>query len=763
MVSQPSLTKREVLSQIAKLFDPAGWLAPVIVRAKIFMQEIWLQELGWDDSLPEDLVQRWHDFLTDYPSLEEIRIPRWVDFQQKAKVQFHGFCDASQRAYGAALYLRVEINGCISTHLLAAKTRVAPVKTVSLPRLELCGAVLLSELTTALIPQLPIQSRENFNWTDSTIVLAWLDKPPCKWSTFVANRVAKITSTNGKWSHVRSEHNPADLASRGVSPRDLLGSTLWWHGPEWLQLPQDQWPVPVTVLETEIEQRAVKCNVSQLPSYNLLERFSRFDKALRVIAYVCRFIQRCRNPAIHFPAELRNEELTRVQFRLIEYTQRQAYPKEYSCLLDKKPIQGSSSIRNLTPFIDQRGILRSCGRVRASTSLGYDERHPIIIPANCDFSRLLVRFTHLICFHGGNQLVMRLIRAKYWIPKLKVLVKSTINSCKVCVIHRRRLQTQLMGELPRARSTFSRPFTHTGVDFAGPFDIKSYIGRACKITKGYVCVFVCFSTKAIHLEATTDLTTERFLAAFSRFIARRGLPQQMYSDNGKTFVGASSVLSRDFLQATKELILSKHSHQNLCWHFNPPGAPHMGGLWEAGVKSFKTHFYKSTTSSKYTFEEFATLLSKIEACLNSRPISPMSEDPTDLLALSPGHFLVGGPLLATNEPVIKEDAISIINRWQRLKALHQQFCFRWKNEYLKELHKRNKWQFPTRDLQVGDMVVIKEDNLPINEWRLGRVQLACPGTDDKVRVVDVLTARGVIRRPIAKLVLLPTEANNTTD
>ncbi|XP_070067196.1 uncharacterized protein [Drosophila virilis] len=152
---------------IAKLFDPAGWLAPVIVRAKIFMQEIWLQELGWDDSLPEDLVQRWHDFLTDYPSLEEIRIASWVDFQQKAKVQFHGFCDASQRAYGTALYLRVEINGCISTHL--ATKIVAPVKTVSLPRLELCGAVLLSKLTTAVIPQLPFQT----------------------------NRVAKISSTNG--------------------------------------------------------------------------------------------------------------------------------------------------------------------------------------------------------------------------------------------------------------------------------------------------------------------------------------------------------------------------------------------------------------------------------------------------------------------------------------------------------------------------------------------------------------------------------------
>lgn len=185
----------------------------------------------------------------------------------------------------------------------------------------------------------------------------------------------------------------------------------------------------------------------------------------------------------------------------------------------------------------------------------------------------------------------------------------------------------------------------------------------------------------------------------------------------------------------------------------------MGGLWEAGVKSFKTLFFKSASSLKHTFEELSTLLSKIEACLNSRPISPMSEDPTDLLALSPGHFLVGGPLLSIAEPEIKERAMSILNRWQRVKALHQQFCLRWKDEYLKELHKRNKWQSPTRDLQSNDLVIIKEDNLPVNEWRLGRVQAAYPGTDQRVRVVDVLTTRVVVKRPVAKLILLPTETD----
>ncbi|GBP98182.1 hypothetical protein EVAR_69033_1 [Eumeta japonica] len=181
-----------------------------------------------------------------------------------------------------------------------------------------------------------------------------------------------------------------------------------------------------------------------------------------------------------------------------------------------------------------------------------------------------------------------------------------------------------MAALPPERSEITRPFTHTGLDFAGPFDIKSYSGRACRISKGYVCIFVCFSTTAIHLEATSDLSTQAFSAAFNRFVSRRGCPQHLHSAN--------------------------YAHQTILWHFIPAGAPHMGWLWEAGVKSFKLHFRKVAVSNKNTFEEFTTLLSKIEACLNSRPISPISANPIDLCALTPGHFLIGGPILSSVDP-----------------------------------------------------------------------------------------------------------------
>ncbi|XP_041674369.1 uncharacterized protein LOC121530061 [Drosophila eugracilis] len=325
------------------------------------------------------------------------------------------------------------------------------------------------------------------------------------------------------------------------------------------------------------------------------------------------------------------------------------------CLSEKRPVSASSPIQNLNPFMDSQGVMRACGRVTSSELLQYVERHPIILPYDCHLSRLLVQFTHRIMLHGGNQLMIRLIRAKFWIPRVRNLVKSDVYACKVCVIHKKKLQAQLMGELPKERTSFSRPFTDTGVDYAGPFEIKNYTGRACLITKGYVLVFVCFSTKAIYVEPKSDVTTEKFLCLQSP---------------------AASLA------------------------FHSSGSPPHGGLWEAGVKSFKTLFYKSTATRKYTFEELATLLARIEACLNSRPLAPMSEDPVDLMALTPGHFL-------------------------HLKALQQQFRLRWKKEYLKELHKRN--------LRVGDMVVIKEDNLPSNEWRLGRIDAVYPGSDSHVR------------------------------
>ncbi|XP_075155668.1 uncharacterized protein LOC142229018 [Haematobia irritans] len=224
------------------------------------------------------------------------------------------------------------------------------------------------------------------------------------------------------------------------------------------------------------------------------------------------------------------------------------------------------------------------------------------------------------------------------------------------------------------------------------------------------------------------------------------------SDNGTNFVGAERSLRYEFSQFMKEAandISAKYTPHGFQSSFIPPNAPHMGGLWEAGVKSFKTHFKKVAQNNKYTFEEFVTLLVRIEAVLNSRPLSPITDDSSELLALTPGHFLRGAPLVAF--PEVTSDNLSLTDRWERLKVQQHQFARRWKDEYLKELQKRYKWHTPKANLSIGQLVVVKDDQLPPCEWRLGRITKTHQSNDGLVRIVDILTTKGTITRDITKL------------
>lgn len=380
-------------------------------------------------------------------------------------------------------------------------------------------------------------------------------------------------------------------------------------------------------------------------------------------------------------------------------------------MIKKTQISPSSCLLTLNTFLDAKRVIRANGRLVQSPALTYNERHPILLPYDAKFTGLLVEFCHKVTIHGGNQLMTRVIRSEFWIFRLKPLVKKVIRHCKTCLLFKKQAQNQIMSSLPPERTMLSRPFLNTGVDFAGPFPIKNFTGRACLITKGYVCIFVCFATKAIHLEVASDLSTHTFLAALARFIGRRGCPLKIYSDNGTHFVGAAEIIRKDRIAFFKKLqssALHQNSNGNLEWSFIPPGAPHMGGLWEAGVKSFKTHLRKSIPNMNFTFEEFSTILARIEACLNSRPLSSSTDDLNDLSPFTPGHFLIGTPMLAPAEPDLSEEDVPLSNRWKRFKIVSQNFCQRWKSEYLHELHRRYKWKLRQDNLKVDDLVVIRD-------------------------------------------------------
>ena len=298
------------------------------------------------------------------------------------------------------------------------------------------------------------------------------------------------------------------------------------------------------------------------------------------------------------------------------------------------------------------------------------------------------------------------------------------------------------------------------IDFAGPFHLRASSGRGRAHFKGYISVFVCLSTKAVHLEVVSGLDTRSFLNAFKRFISRRGMCSHIYSDCGKNFIGADSEIRELFNRnsAKSRTIVDDVSSQGIEWHFNPPAAPHFGGLWEAAVKSFKFHTKRVIGDQTLTFEEMSTLMSCIEACLNSRPLIPMSDDSEDLSVLTPAHFLIGRPLLSLPEQGHQYENPGTLQRWQLLNQLRESFWLRWRRDYLQSLQTRGKWNKEKANLVVGDLVLISSEQTAPTHWPLGRVTQTFPGSDNLVRTVQVRTSDSSFRRPIHKLILLPGES-----
>lgn len=549
--SQPlQFTKRTLLSDINRVFDPVGFVSPVLIRGKIFLQQLWALKLSWDTPLTLEMQQKWIQFYASLKSLEKLIIPRHVPFSNSESVQLHGFCDASQNAYGACIYILSTVTG--RSLLYCSKSRVAPLKANTIPRLELCAASLLAELVSMVSRELrrisiPCDSRNVVTlWSDSSIVLAWInsDKPL---KAYVSNRVAQVLDlTNAsQWRHVPTASNPADLITRGCLAETLYENSLWWHGPEWLSKDECNWPSSNVNLPSEIPELRIIHSilvVNKQTECFLVNRYSSWARLSRITAYLLRF---CSNTRInksslrHF-GPLSVLEINRAIALLLKNFQAHAFGQEVSDLKANKVVGRHSPLRTLNPFMDSEGLVRVGSRL-TNANIAFDSKFPIVLPSKGNVTQLIFEHEHKRLLHIGPQGLLANIHLRYWPLRGRLIAKKTVRNCITCFRSSPKFITPFMAPLPRERVNIERPFSRSGVDFCGPILIRSGIRRVVSI-KCYIAVFVCFVTRAVHLELVNGLTSDAFLAALTRFMARRGHCSHLYSDNGTNFVGANKVL-----------------------------------------------------------------------------------------------------------------------------------------------------------------------------------------------------------------------------
>ena len=673
-------TKRSIVSETARIFDPLGLLAPLTIRAKIIIQLLWLRKMEWDTNLDLEIMERWNNFRFELNKRSEIFIPRQIGHTiNQNKYVLHAFCDSSKMAYAACIFtVCSDGNELMRSNLICAKTRVAPLKPLTIARLELCGALLSSKLLKKVFENCNrINIAHCYLWCDSQIVLHWLNSPASKWKVFIANRVSQIheilKDIPHTWRYVPSKENPADFASRGITIDHLVQAKLWWHGPEWLIASSDSWPSPFLKLkQNDVESdhdSSSLCLIGICDTDYFISNYSSLSKIIRIVIQIFRF----KEIALKLKTSLFTTafEYRRALNSLIFLHQRKHFPSEISDLEKLKPIRSNSKVLGLNPFLDQ-GLLRVGGRLK-NAHMSYGQRHPYLLASHDVLTELIIEYEHKTHYHAAPQLLRSIILKSYWIVKGISTIKRVIRRCLICAKLRRKYASQLMGNLPISRVEPCRPFERCGIDYAGPFLVKRFKGRCNVSEKAYVCLFVCFVTRAIHIELVSELSTPAFIAALRRFIARRGKPKDIYSDNGKNFVGANAIFDefKKFIQSRELLgkVAEFTASEFIEWHMIPAFSPHMGGLWEAGVKSVKTHLRTVLELKVLTFEELYTVLTEIEMCLNSRPLTEMSSDPADLEPLTPAHFLISALPSFLPETSLLERADNYLNRWHWLKNL----------------------------------------------------------------------------------------------
>ncbi|XP_008484550.1 uncharacterized protein LOC103521222, partial [Diaphorina citri] len=560
----------------------------VILFVKLLIKRLWIAKIDWDSQPPPDILSLWNLFIQQLPSLENISFPRHINVKINCIFQLVGFADASEKAYGAVIYSRVILpDSTVKVELICAKSKVAPVKVESIPRLELCGLLLLSELmatvTKSYLSKFEID--ESYCLTDSSVTLCWAHSSPHLYQVFIANRISKIQQNINISTlfHVSGQDNPADCLSRGLVPEQLVDCNLYLSGPPWLHQSPVEWPIRKYSDFAGQETPERKSNLSLIgvqdepnPLLEMFLRCSSWYKILKIVILILRFLK-----IIPKGLAVSAEALNTAEIFVMKLLQKEFFPHDISNI--RKGLPCSPQIRKLSPFLDDHGLLRVGGRI-SNSNVDYDQQHPILLSSKHHVVVLIVDYFHQKNYHTGPHLLLALLRQRFWILGARSLARKRFQACNICFRLSPKCSYPKMGDLPKSRVLESKPFLNTACDYLGPIHIVLTHRRGQRSQKAYICLFICLATKAVHLEVASDLTTECFLNAFKRFLSRRGPIRSMLSDGGSNFVGAKNKLNviYDLLESPdyKDRFVRELSEHRITWSMNPPASPHFGGIFE---------------------------------------------------------------------------------------------------------------------------------------------------------------------------------------
>ena len=601
------------------------------------MQELWKHNLTWHKELPDSFKENWVKWLNELQNLTSLEIPRRYFSNVGSEGQLHVFCDSSQLAYGAVAYLRgtTPKSGTKCTFVMS-RSKVAPIKPQTMPRLELLAAVLRAELSKYLANTIltKFYTFQIILWSDSQIVLSWISSSKPLPQQFIRHRVQlirDITSQN-TWRYSPTTSNPADLITRGMDAKTFISNQQCWNqGPLWLVKPTQEWP---SLTDNQLRDNTANYTETQSISINLtstqnstnllnvidITKYSTLNKTLRVTALV-----------IHFTTKLREKpksntvttiDMKHARIVLLQSVQQFYYGDIVSKIRDKAEGKQPAIIHQLGLYLDDNDLIGCRGRLQYA-QLPHNTKFPILIPKESHLSTLIVRATHCIVLHGGVRETLTEFRQSYWIPKGRQLVKTEVRKCVTCrKVEGPPFRSVHSPPLPDIRVTGSQPFQVTGIDYAGPLYVRYANKEAAKV---YICLFTCTAIRAVHLELVEDQTASAFLRAFKRFASRRGIPECIISDNAKTFKAGSQDLQALKTQvieaAASQRFLTKHG---IKWNFITERAPLWGGFYERLIGLVKRRLKKMIRNMLLNAIELQTILTEIEATLNSRPLNYLS-------------------------------------------------------------------------------------------------------------------------------------------